>query len=108
MIRNQKRPLTETNPSLVYGLAIFLVVFIIALAGGLAIAPLLDSGSESTEATADDGGQTTPGGPVNVTVVAKGLAFDKRTINASPGADVNVVLDNQDAGVLHNIAFYTN
>ena len=108
MISNQKRPLSETNPSLVYGAAVFFFVFIIAVAGGLAIAPLLDSGSASSEATAEDGGSTTPGGPVNVTIVAKGLAYDKRSITASPGADMTVVLDNQDAGVLHNIAFYTN
>ena len=108
MIRNQKRPLTETNPSLVYGMAIFVVVFIVAAAGMFAIAPLLDSGSDASEATAEDGGSTTPGGPVNVTLVARSLAFDKRTITASPNVDVTVTLDNQDAGVLHNVSFYTN
>jgi len=108
MIRNQKRPLSETHPSLVYGVSILLFVFVVAVGGGLAIAPLLHSGSAPSEAVADDGGPTTPGGPVNVTIVARNLAYDKRTIAASPGADMTVTLDNQDSGVLHNIAFYTN
>jgi plastocyanin len=103
----RSKPLLESNPALVLGI-ITLVVF--GLVGGgimLALAPLVDSDAAS-EAIADDGGPTTPGGPVNVTLVARSLAFDKRTIAASPGADVTVVLDNQDAGVLHNVAFYTN
>jgi len=108
MISNQKRPLSETNPALVYGLAIFIFVFGVATAGMFVLAPLVDSDSKSSEAVAEDGGPTTPGGPVNATIVARNLAFDKRTISASPGVDMTVVLDNQDSGVLHNIAFYTN
>jgi plastocyanin len=107
MISNQKRPLSETNPALVYGLAIFLFVFGIAAAGMYALAPLVDSNDVVAEEGVD-GGPTTPGGPVNATLVARSLAFDKRTISASPGADVTVTLDNQDSGVLHNVAFYTN
>jgi plastocyanin len=108
MISNQRKPLSETNPALVFGLAIFLFVFGVATAGMLVLAPLVDSDSASSEAVVEDGGSSTPGGPVNVTIVARNLAFDKRTITASPGVDVTVVLDNQDSGVLHNIAFYTN
>jgi plastocyanin len=47
-----------------------------------------------------------PGGPVNVTVVAKNILFDPRSIRASAGAQVTVTLDNQDAGVPHDITFY--
>src|SRR4051794_28801538 len=108
MMTNQRKPLSETRPALVYGMAIFLFVFIVAAAGMFAIAPLLDSGGDVVAEESADSGPTTPGGPVNVTVVARNLAFDKRTIAASPGADMTVVLDNQDSGVLHNIAFYTN
>src|SRR3954447_20062900 len=107
MMTNQRKPLSETNPSLVYGMAIFLFVFGIATAGMFVLAPLVDSDDVVAEQAAD-GAPTTPGGPVNVTVVARNLSFDKRTIAASPGADMTVVLDNQDSGVLHNIAFYTN
>lgn len=103
----RSKPLLESNPALVLGLVVFLFF---ALVGGgvmLALAPLVDSDSAASEAV-DDGGSTTPGGPVRVALRAASLAFDKRTIAASPGVDVTVVLDNQDAGVLHNVAFYTN
>jgi len=105
---SRSKPLLESNPALVLGV-LTLVVF--ALVGGaimLALAPLVDSDSKSSEAVAEDGAPTTPGGPVNVTITARNLAYDKRTIAASPGVDMTVVLDNQDSGVLHNIAFYTN
>ena len=85
-------------------LVVSFVFFSALLYGG---AKLVEEGPAAAEESGDEG-PTTPGGPVSVTVVAKALAFDKRTINASPGARVTVILDNQDAGVLHNIAFYTN
>ena len=103
----RKQPLTSSNPALVFGVIVLLVF---AIGGGaimLAIAPLLQSDEVAVEESAE-GGPTTPGGPVNVTLVARNLAYDKRTIAASPSADMTVTLDNQDSGVLHNIAFYTN
>jgi plastocyanin len=104
----KRRPLLESNPSLVLGIITLLVFGFVGGAAMLALAPLVDSSEAPVEEAAGGGGATTPGGPVNVTVVARNLSFDKRTINASPGADMTVVLDNQDSGVLHNIAFYTN
>ena len=103
----RRQPLMSSNPALVFGVIVLLVF---AIGGGaimFAIAPLLSSDEAAVSETTDSG-PTTPGGPVNVTVVARNLAYDKRTIAASPGADMTVVLDNQDSGVLHNIAFYTN
>lgn len=62
-----------------------------------------------TKAVADTGGgDVVPGGPVNVTVIGRNSLFDVRTINASAGAEVTVVFENQDAGVLHNIHFFGN
>ena len=46
------------------------------------------------------------GQPVNVTVVAKDLKFDKTQIAVAAAAELTVTLDNEDAGVSHNIAFY--
>lgn len=94
--------------NLVLGIPLMIIVFALSAGALYGLAQLVDS---EAQASADgnggeDGG--VPGGPVNVTVVAKELKFDKRTINASPGASVTVTLDNQDAGVSHNIAFYTN
>lgn len=93
--------------NLILGVPLLIVVFAISAIGLYVGSEAVDT---SKPATADGGttdGGGTPGGPVNVTVVAKNVQFDKRTINASPGASVTVTLDNQDAGVLHNIAFYT-
>jgi plastocyanin len=104
----RSKPLIDSNPALVLGVIVFLVFLVGGGAAMYALAPLVDSDTAATEAVADDGGSTTPGGPVNVTLVARNLAFDKRTITASPGVDVTVTLDNQDAGVLHNVSFYTN
>ena len=40
--------------------------------------------------------------------MAQNLQFEPTTITASAGVEVTVTLDNRDAGVLHNVAFYTN
>ena len=102
-------PRMPSNSSLVYGLLVMLVVGVLSGLALYAGARLVDSGEEaSTEATADEAAPSTPGGPVSVRVVARNLTFDKRTINASPNSEVSVTMDNQDPGVLHNVAFYTN
>ena len=54
-----------------------------------------------------NGGGAAPGpGPVTVTIVAEGIVFDLSTLTANAGSEFNVVLDNRDGGVLHNVAFY--
>ncbi|MGA9097629.1 MAG: cupredoxin domain-containing protein [Methanotrichaceae archaeon] len=45
---------------------------------------------------------------VTVNIVAKNIAFNTSTITVPAGAQVTVNFDNQDSGVQHNIAFYTN
>ena len=97
----------RTPPNLKYGIALFAVAFLISAAGLYGGALLVE---EKPSAAAENGVTNggTPGGPVNVTIVARNIQFDKRTITASPGVSVTVTLDNQDAGVLHNTAFYTN
>ncbi len=92
------------GPNLKFGLPLFLVIFAIA---GLALyggAKLVEPAP--TEALVEEG--PPPGGPLITTVVARNSQFDKRSLVASAGMPVTVTLDNQDAGVLHNIAFYTN
>jgi plastocyanin len=42
-----------------------------------------------------------------VNIAAKNIAFNTSTITVPSGANVTVNFDNQDAGVAHNIAFYT-
>lgn len=92
-----------------FGLPLFAVAFVVfamALWGG---AQLIDSEAAGPAANgAENGGAGGGGGPVSVTVVARGLQFDKRSLTANAGADFSVTMDNQDPGILHNIAFYTN
>ena len=44
----------------------------------------------------------------NITVIASGMAFDTKTITVSAGAPVTITFNNNDAGITHNIAFYTS
>jgi plastocyanin len=41
-------------------------------------------------------------------LLAKDLAFDKRTLEVPAGAEVTIRFDNADPGILHNFALYTN
>jgi plastocyanin len=88
------------------GLPLLVVAFVVsflALYGG---ALLVDR--EETAAGAGGDGGPPAGGPTILTIVAQNIKFDKASITANAGFDVTVTLDNKDAGVLHNIAFYTN
>jgi plastocyanin len=95
----------KPSANLRLGVPLLIVAFIVsflALYGG---AILVDT----EETAAVNGGEGGPGGgPAVVTIVAQNIKFDKGTITATAGLDVTVTLDNRDAGVLHNIAFYTN
>lgn len=66
--------------------------------------------SDEVEETANGGagGGGATGGPVELTIVSQGLSFDTETITASSGVEVTITQDNEDAGVSHNVAFYTD
>jgi plastocyanin len=85
-------------PMLVASFAIFAVLVF----GGVQLVktppPVSARGGPSTIGSA--------GQPVSVTVVAKELKFDKSQIAVAAAAELTVTLDNQDAGVSHDIAFY--
>jgi plastocyanin len=49
-----------------------------------------------------------PGQSVTIDLIAKNIAFDKSTITVAAGAQVTVNFDNQDSGVAHNFAVYTD
>jgi plastocyanin len=87
------------------GLPLFLIAFIVsalALYGGAQLV-------KQDEVSAAQGGEGGPGGgPTILTLVAQNLKFDHDSIAATAGLDVTVTLDNKDAGVLHNVAFYTS
>lgn len=48
------------------------------------------------------------GSPITINLTAKSMAFDKNTITVSTGAQVTINFDNQDSGIPHNFAVYTN
>ncbi len=100
--------MNRLGPNMKHGPLLMVFVFILsslALYGG---AKLVEEERPAAANGAVDNGDVTPGGPVEVAIVARNLLFDKRSISASPGVEVTVTFDNQDAGVLHNIDFYTD
>jgi plastocyanin len=91
------------------GLPLLIVVFVsasLALYGG---AQLVKQDEVAADGEVVDGGGPSPGpGPVSVTIVAQNIAFDLDRLVANAGSEFNVTLDNQDAGVPHNVSFYTD
>jgi plastocyanin len=70
-------------------------------------------GTETPAATATTGvttAATTAAGEENVTVdiAADNMAFDTDTITVPAGANVTMFFDNQDDGIPHNVAVYTD
>lgn len=51
---------------------------------------------------------TTGAKSVTVGISAKNIAFNTSTITVPAGAQVTVNFDNQDSGIQHNVAFYTD
>jgi plastocyanin len=80
-------------------LVVFAASSVVLYAGAKVIEP-----APSAEETVGGNGPA----PTESTIKAVNLKFDKRTILAAAGSSYKITLDNQDAGVLHNIAFYTN
>jgi plastocyanin len=48
------------------------------------------------------------GSPVTIDLIAQNIAFDKKTITVSAGAQVTMNFDNRDSGIPHNFALYTD
>lgn len=57
----------------------------------------------TTDTTGGSGGQT-----VQLALAAKNFAFDQSTLTVPAGATVVMTFNNQDSGVPHNFALYTN
>jgi plastocyanin len=89
------------------GVLLLIVSFGVSVAAFYGLAQLVKE-EEVASADGGPGGGGATGGPVTVTIVAQNLQFDPTTITASAGVQVTVNFDNRDAGVLHNVAFYTN
>lgn len=64
--------------------------------------------SSAGSSSGGGGGSAPPPAPGTLTITARNLAFDKRSLTARPNAQTSVQFTNDDAGVLHNVAVYTN
>jgi predicted lipoprotein with Yx(FWY)xxD motif/plastocyanin len=62
----------------------------------------------STPITTPSPTQTPTAQNVSVTLTAKGISFDKKTITVPAGAHVTMTFNNQDNGIPHNFALYTD
>ena len=96
----------KPGKNLTLGSLLLFVVFAVAslalYGGAKAIEP-----EEEAVAEEDDAISGVVGGAVTIEFVARNLSFAKRRVSVPPSANVIAVLDNQDGGVLHNVAFYT-
>jgi plastocyanin len=68
------------------------------------------STTTSTTSSTTQSSTSTTTSPQRVTIdlVAKDIAFDKSTVTVPAGAQVTVNFDNQDSGIPHNFAVYTD
>jgi plastocyanin len=90
--------------TLLYGIWIFIGSFILCTVLLLGGVDLVKTPVAASDSSGDVVGP--PGGPANITLVAKELKFDKGQLRVAPGASVTITVDNQDAGVTHNLAIY--
>jgi len=91
------------------GIPLMVIAFAISVLSLYGGAQLVKQDEASADTGVIDGGGAAPGpGPVTVTIVAEGIVFDLSTLTANAGSAFNIILDNRDGGVLHNIAFYTD
>jgi plastocyanin len=88
------------------GGALLIVSFALSAALLFGGAKLVEEGGATAVTVAAEAGGGEAGGPVSLKLVAKNIQFDKSTLNAAPGAQVTITLDNQDAGQQHNVGFY--
>lgn len=98
------------GPNLVIGSMLFLVVFGISAATLFGLSQLIQA-EEPAVAAGIGGGDDAASVPSETGILdlaAINLLFNQDTLVVSAGTEVTIVFDNQDAGVLHNIAVYTD
>lgn len=87
-----------------------IATMLIILASTIAVLGLAACSSSPAPTTTSSPASTTSptGKAVTVDLVAKNFAFNMSTITVPAGAQVTVNFDNQDSGIPHNFAVYTN
>jgi hypothetical protein len=97
--------------NLKWGSLLFLMsfgFFTLALYGGAKLVEPTAVAPTPTEIPGTPAPPAEPGAPVTVNVIARNILFNVKTITVPRSAQVTVMFDNQDPGVLHNVAFYTD
>lgn len=89
---------------------ILLVALLVVSAGILAAGCVSPGGNVTQPARTPTAAATTAAGgePATVDLAAENLAFDTSTITVPAGAEVTVNFNNQDSGIQHNFAVYTD
>ena len=64
--------------------------------------------SSSSGGGSSGGGSSQPPPPGTLSLTARNLSFDKRSLTALPNTQTKLQFTNEDGGVLHNFAIYTN
>jgi plastocyanin len=88
-----------------------LLFMVLSIAALLALAACSSSSSSTTSTPSSTPPASSPAGTgnsVTIDLVAKNIAFDKSTITVPAGAQVTINFDNQDSGIPHNFALYTD
>jgi plastocyanin len=65
-------------------------------------------GSVAPSAVTIPGASATSGASATLSLVAKNVMFDKSDLSVSANAAFTIAFDNQDAGIPHNVAIYTD
>lgn len=96
-----------------FGMSAIATVLAAFVVGGFAFGAGLTLFQEETPAATQPAGGGGGGGPAtgaggfNGTIVGKGSKFVETAITLPPNTDVTLTFDNQDAGIPHNVNFFT-
>jgi plastocyanin len=93
--------LRSSRPALIMGIGLAALAVILYL---MVLKPTLGFGSTPSPTATQVGG----GGGSTVQLTAKNIAFDTRRLSAASGTPFRIVFDNEDRGVPHNVAIYTD
>ena len=88
------------------GIVLFIVAFGIATPSLYGLSQLVKV--DKVAAVTSGGAAGGAGGPTTVDLVAQNIQFNTHTITVSAGQPVTINFDNKDAGVLHNVAVFTD
>jgi plastocyanin len=91
-----------------YKILLFTGVFIILVLALTSCSSTASTTSSTSTSTLTTTSSATSGNRVTIDLVAKNMAFDRSSLNVPAGAEVTITFNNQDSGISHNFAVYTD